>query len=393
MSATQTQTVPKSVQVTAPIPELKLDEDKLTALAAGKVISYTPLGEQTPIRLSLGMIQQYCAVATRKGFLPEIAECIRFGMLVMTRRLNPFTGDCYFVGYDSQDGPNFSMIVGVQALFKRAEIHPQYDGIESGIVVQNGTTKQIEERQGDMVFPGETVIGGWAKVYRKDRSRPSYQRLNLSTFKKDTKFWKADPAGLICKTAESHSLRQAFPTDVGGLYLEAEIEAFADHAAHSASTRKFEFEPKAGPVDLDTLSKHAPEAQNRTSRAEPAQTAGPAGGETVQSGSSGQETEPGTPGKASGGQETVQDDQNQTADEPSGQVQNGQTTPETPPEPEFDDRDSKIETWKGDIDTAGTNGRLDQIADLAKQHAPPAIRGQVMELISTKRSKLKGNGK
>src|SRR5688572_2077574 len=105
-------------------------------------------------------------------------------MICRQRALNPWVGDAYLLGYETRNyGDKWSIVVAIQALLKRAEINAQFDGIESGVVVVT-TGGEIIERAGDLFYDGEDLVGGWAKVYRKDRSRPFYQRLRLSTYRR-----------------------------------------------------------------------------------------------------------------------------------------------------------------------------------------------------------------
>ena len=57
---------------------------------------------------------------------------------------------------------------------RRAEAHTSYDGMEAGIIVQNEETGGISYRQGTLKLPGETLVGGYAEVFRKDRSHESF---------------------------------------------------------------------------------------------------------------------------------------------------------------------------------------------------------------------------
>src|SRR5690606_38656782 len=138
---------------------------------------------------------------------------------VPTRR----SSDLYLIGYDTKDGPKFELITSIQALRKRAEIHPQYDGSERGVIVMN-KAGEIIERAGTMTGAGETLVGGWAKAYRKDKRTPSYETVKLSTYKKPFGRWVTDPEGMIIKCAEAAALRRAFPSDVGGLYVAEEFD-------------------------------------------------------------------------------------------------------------------------------------------------------------------------
>ena len=111
-----------------------------------------------------------------------------------------------------------------------ASAHPMFDGMECGITVigKDGT---IERREGSMAGgKTERLIGGWARVYRKDRSHPAYDEVALDEYmgrKYDgspTQAWKKMPGTMIRKVAKVHALREAFPECFGGLYDAAEME-------------------------------------------------------------------------------------------------------------------------------------------------------------------------
>ena len=189
---------------------------------------YVPFGEKAEVKLTLNMVRALLCQPTKGGQWPSDAEVGRFIMVCKHRQLNPWVGDCWLLGYDTYKngqivGAKFSIVVAVQALMKRAELNKEFDGIESGIVVdRNG---EIAERPGDLIVPGETLLGGYAIVYRKDKSKPFYQRLSIGPYDKGTPQWKSDPCGMISKCAEAAALRQAFPSDIGGIYLEQELHA------------------------------------------------------------------------------------------------------------------------------------------------------------------------
>jgi phage recombination protein Bet len=192
-------------------------------------IEIVPFGSDERIKLNVAIVQKMIAVPTRTGKIPDPAQCIKFMMLCRARHLNPFEGDAFMLGYDTQNGPQFSLITAHQVFLKRAEASKGFNGMESGVIVEapaigmpRGETT-ILEREGDLVFDGERLLGGWAKVYRKDREKPFYRRLKLTTFNTGRSRWEKDPAGMICKCAEADALRTAFPTHLGGLYVEEEL--------------------------------------------------------------------------------------------------------------------------------------------------------------------------
>lgn len=182
-------------------------------------MEFIPFGAKDPIKLNLRIIQNLVAVKTKSGRTCSEVDALNFMVLCQSQHLDPFVRDCYLVGYDlSSGGAKYSMIVSHIAYLKRAEMCPDYEGMESGVILKNqdGT---IVEREGDFVLPDESCVGGWAKVYRKGR-RPTYRRLSIAAMKPkyDTDFWNVDKApGQVCKCAESQALRDTFPTLVGGL--------------------------------------------------------------------------------------------------------------------------------------------------------------------------------
>lgn len=191
---------------------------------ADRDVEIKPFGSDELIKLNVKIVQNMIAVPTKSGHRPDATQAIKFMMLCKARHLNPFEGDAFLIGYDTHTGPQFSLITAHQVFLKRAEASKDFDGMESGVILLSEDESHTEEREGDFTMDGEKVVGGWAKVYRKDRGKPMYRRLKLSTFKKGYGRWNDDAAGMIVKCAEADALRSAFPTHLGGLYLREESE-------------------------------------------------------------------------------------------------------------------------------------------------------------------------
>lgn len=176
------------------------------------------------LSMSISHVRKLFAQPTRQGHRPTDRECWMFLQLCKARGLNPYVGDAFLVGYDSKDGPSFSLITAHQALLKRAEASGKKTGMESGVIVLDTTTGEERERRGDFFLDDrEKLVGGWAKVYRSDWHFPAYERVNLKTFNKGYSRWAIDPAGMIVKVAEASAHRLAFPRETGGLYLREEL--------------------------------------------------------------------------------------------------------------------------------------------------------------------------
>lgn len=151
------------------------------------------------------------------------SEIIRFIALCKFNLLNPFLREAYIVKFKNNRGGNDSaqMIVSKEAYFKRAESSKDYDGIQSGIIVMKG--EEIHEIEGSFIAPGWTLVGGWAKVYRKSLKYPIVAKVNLSEYDKAQSTWNSKKSTMISKVAKVQALREAFPEKLNGLYLEEEI--------------------------------------------------------------------------------------------------------------------------------------------------------------------------
>lgn len=183
-----------------------------------------------------------------------IAECRIFLETCKQYHLNPFTKEAYLIHYDNKNGDTASTIVlGKTCYMKMAEAHPQYDGFEAGVIVFIPEVGEIIHREGSIVYKGEELVGGWAKTYRKDRSRPFYEEVSFSEYDTKKSLWVTKPATMIRKVALVHTLREAFPATFGGLIDESEVpveaeadfrELSAEEAAGAVPTRRRIQKPK-----------------------------------------------------------------------------------------------------------------------------------------------------
>jgi phage recombination protein Bet len=196
--------------------EVERKESALLLSILDKPVEYIPFGESAKMTLTAGQVRGFVA-ESKSGIKPDAKVIARFMKLCEARQLNPWAGDAYLVGYEDREGNvSWSLITAHQALLKRADAHPAFDGMESGVIVLRGD--QVLEERGDFLLPKDQLLGGWARVYRKDRTHEYYDRLNLSVYNKGYARWKTDPAGMCVKCAEASVLREAFPLQVGGLY-------------------------------------------------------------------------------------------------------------------------------------------------------------------------------
>ncbi len=232
--ATATQPNNQATHQQPPQPTQQQRDASLLNEMLDREVEYVPFLAKDPIKLTARMVLRFLCVKTKAGHVCSEDQAVKFVMLCKARGLNPWEGDAYLVGYDSQKyGPQFSLITAHQAFLKRAEVHQEYDGMESGVIVrrthvdaESGECRQQTlELEGDFYETGDEVIGGWAKVHFKTRKHPSYKRLRRETFDTGYSRWEKDPAGMIVKCAEADALRSAFPNSLGGMYLEGEMPA------------------------------------------------------------------------------------------------------------------------------------------------------------------------
>lgn len=136
------------------------------------------------------------------------------------RNLNPFANEVYIVAYKNRNGgTEFSLIVSKEAFLKRAAQCKDYEGFEAGVVTVDGEGV-MHERKGAIMLPGDTLIGGWARVYRKNFKVPVEIFVSREEYDKKQSTWNSMPATMIRKTALVNALREAFPEDLGNMYTE-----------------------------------------------------------------------------------------------------------------------------------------------------------------------------
>lgn len=141
--------------------------------------------------------------------------------LIKGRNLNPLANEVYIVAYKNNKtgGVEFSLIVSKEAFLKRAAQNPNYEGFEAGVVVIDEKGIQTE-RKGSLILPTDKLVGGWARVYRKNFKVPVEIYLSLAEYNKGKSTWNSMPATMIRKTALVNALREAFPEDLGNMYTE-----------------------------------------------------------------------------------------------------------------------------------------------------------------------------
>ena len=168
-------------------------------------------------------------------------EALKFVLICRARGLNPFLGEAHLVKIKD----SWITIVDKSGWLAIAERHPAYDGHECGITVQRVLTPavpgvpaalgrparpavpavmgEIRDIPGTIRPEGWVVIGGWARVYRKDRRIPTYRNASMVEYGKDNRVWDALPMTMIEKCALVHALEGSGLVSRSGGYDAVEV--------------------------------------------------------------------------------------------------------------------------------------------------------------------------
>ena len=171
------------------------------------------------------------------------SDIIQFTSLCLYNELNPFLQEAYLVKY-SNDAPA-QMVVSKEAFMKRADINPEYGGYTAGIIVKTGD--KLEELEGCFFDAAQSqLVGGWAKVVRKDRDREIVMKVSMHEYNKNMSLWKEKPATMIRKVALVQALREAFPA-LGSMYTQEEVDV---QDATYEEVKTSQIKAQASPVSL-----------------------------------------------------------------------------------------------------------------------------------------------
>ena len=181
---------------------------------AEKEVNYMADGEE--VKLSFNTVKNYLV----RGQAEKVSsqEVVMFINLCKYQKLNPFLNEAYLVKFGEAAA---QIVVGKEAFMKRAEESKEYAGFKAGIIVKRG--EKVLNEEGTFMMPGDSLLGGWCEVYRRDREHPILSRVSLAEYNKSQSTWKSMPSTMIRKTAMVQALREAFPKDLGAMYAEEEV--------------------------------------------------------------------------------------------------------------------------------------------------------------------------
>lgn len=182
--------------------------------------SYLANGEE--VKLSAAMVKKYLVSGDASAVTDQ--EVMMFLTLCKYQHLNPFLREAYLIKYGNSPA---TIVTGKDTFTKRAAKNPNYKGKEAGIIVIN-LKGEIEQREGTFALKDEQIVGGWARIFAKDRE-PELYTVSFDEYagrKKDGSLnsqWATKPATMIRKVAVVQGLRECFPEDFEGLYSPEEM--------------------------------------------------------------------------------------------------------------------------------------------------------------------------
>lgn len=198
---------------------MNINNSLISKKANDKVVEFEVNGQT--VKLSPAIIRNY--LVNGNGNVSD-QEVVMFLNLCKFNRLNPFLREAYLIKYGSSPA---TMVVGKDAITKRAMRNPNYEGQQAGVVVlkEDG---ELENRIGTIHLDNESLVGGWACVYVKGYKHPIEITVQFDEYVqmkdgKATSNWKAKPGTMIRKVALTQALREAFPEDLGSMYAPEEM--------------------------------------------------------------------------------------------------------------------------------------------------------------------------
>ena len=140
-------------------------------------------------------------------------------------------------------------------ILKRPILNPNFDGIESGVIVQSIETGEVIERKGTFYIKAEEkLVGGWARVYRKNWTHPTYCSVSfdeVAQTKSDGSLnsnWTGKGATMVEEVAKVRALRETFIEELGGM---SEAEEIGVDLASETAQQKQEIIQQDEPIEVD----------------------------------------------------------------------------------------------------------------------------------------------
>jgi phage recombination protein Bet len=191
----------------------KMAKNEVMDATKERAVTYQANGEE--ITLTPNAVRDYL---TKGNVAITGQEAVLFMNMCKYQKLNPFIGEAYLVKFGDKPA---DQIIGKAAFEKRAETHEKYDGYKAGLILARDG--EVIEVEGSFCLKTDTLLGGWCEVYREDRKYPVIAKVNFDEYNTGKSTWAAKPKTMIRKVAIVQALREAFPTNLGGMYVEDEM--------------------------------------------------------------------------------------------------------------------------------------------------------------------------
>lgn len=181
-----------------------------------------------PVKLTMPMVRKYLV----QGYPDMVTdqEIIYFMHICKSRKLNPFTKDCYLIKYSTKD--NAAIVTSVEYFRKNAMKNRTCKGWSKGVIVQDKEGK-VKYSHG-IVLDHEIVLGGWFKAKPEGWDREFIHEVPLKPYIKKTKegkttsFWSEDKQSfMISKVAEAQGLKTLWGEECTGMYSHEEATSIS----------------------------------------------------------------------------------------------------------------------------------------------------------------------
>jgi len=156
-------------------------------------------------------------------------EVFMFMKLCQAQKLNPFVKEAYLIKYGTKPA---QMVVGINTFLKRAEQNKNFDGMET---TDSGNIK-------DGTYQATT------KVYRKNLKHPIVVTVDYSEYVGTDSagninfMWRTKPKTMTKKVSILQGLRESFPSELGDLYEEVELQQQAEPIDITPEQKKTEID-------------------------------------------------------------------------------------------------------------------------------------------------------
>jgi phage recombination protein Bet len=195
-----------------------------------------------------------------------------FMHLAQSYGLDPFLKEIWCLKYGSNQPA--TVFTSRDGYLKIASRDPQMDGIQSDVVYANDRLTKLADGTVEHAYGQPDrglIVGAYALVFRKDRSRPAYFYAPVAEYNAgNNPTWKKYPSAMIVKVAEAMALKRAF--SISGLVTQEELGLDAPPE---------EPETSAVVVETPASKKSQPEASAPASAAPAPSTGAAASGETM----------------------------------------------------------------------------------------------------------------